>query len=358
MYTERDAITATLSSEIPSSLDINTEILPPARYSLYYRDYLKHPAYEKYMRMHKLCLGEKGSRELQIVAGDMAKEDDPLFLSSAASAYLEAGIIHAPQEHRERVDFADKAELLWSKALVYEDWLQERQELSNEHETIDDITASYRIATNIACMPMMRSMFNGNVTEDAIDQSLEGLLRIGRMVNDEMALTSWQDNPSDHSMWYGLSYELNTLIALLYKRDPRFIAIPSFHRAGTGYYYPDQTHDIELISQHYGSVRAIIPIEVKAKVRSRNRKRYRSLLVSGREHLQLTDECNPVTTYEAYAQCKESSMPPQESLHIVEETQMAVRSLLAHYKQTGRDKTLVRRNSPTTYYHGTYRRTA
>lgn len=339
-----------LSSSLPPLLE--NEIVPsPARYSAYYRDYLNHPVYQKYMHMHKMCLGEKGAGELEAVASELEQEDDPTFLSAAASAYLEAGIIHSADEPVERCTLADAAQLLWEKALVYEEWLEERELIAGSPDDIDDVSAPYRLATNLACMPAVRSMFEGNVTTEAIEQSLEELITIGGLVAEQTHFAKRQARYTEMNQYYGFSHEINTLVALMYRKDPRFIAIPSFHRAGAGYFYPEQTHDIELISQHYGTVRTILPIEVKSRVRQRNRRRYRSLLVSGRVDLQLSEWRDPNITRGAYARCLEGEPSAMDS-YIVDSTQIAISGLLAHYKRTGRYKPLARRNSPTTYYRG------
>lgn len=335
------------------SSPLETDLLSiPERYGTNHRDYLNHPTYRKYLLMHKICLGRKGADDLEAVAGILSQEVDPLFLSAAASAYLEAGIIRCDDASAEqKCQLADSAEALWEKALYYEDWLEEREIGNGSPQDVDDITEPYRIATNLACLPMVRSLFEGDVRREAIDESIESLLNLGSLTTKQLDIAEREGLYRNAAQYTGFYHEINTLIALLYRRDPKFIAIPSFHRADTGYFYPEQTHDIELISQHYGTVRTILPIEVKARIERRSRRRYRSLIIGGQAHLQLSEWLDPNITRTAYQNAFEGE-PCDADAYIVNSTQLAISSLLARYKKSGRYKPLNRHNSRTTYYSG------
>lgn len=317
----------------------------PERYAHGHYGYLSHPAYHNYQRMHKLSLGREGSKKLEALANKMAQESDPLLMATAASAYYEAGIVRDSAEPLERLTLIAKAELLWEGSLHNEGRIsgQEGGELQLE--------AAYRVAMNLACLPMVRSMVLGDVKPEVIDGSIEKLVQIGGLAAEQRVLAEAEGDYKRSAEFVGVGYEIDALISLMYSRDPRYIAIPSFQRAGTGYYYPEQTHDIALISQHYGKIRNITPIEVKSRRSRRHIERYRALIIGGRAHLTVPLGHDPNLTREVYERVRAGEGSPQDE-QTVEAIQLSVRALLAAYKRTGKYKPLERANSHTTYYKG------
>lgn len=332
----------------PSERRSSPRVIPllpePERYATIHSGYLRHDAYRSYQQMHKLSPGSEGSKKLEALANKMAHESDPLLMSTAASAYLEAGIVRDTADPLERLTLIAKAELLWEGALNNEQRLTEKSADS-------EIDASYRIAMNLACLPMVRSMVIGDVKPEVIDSSIEKLVAIGGLVAEQKALADASGEYRKAAECVGVGYEIDALIALLYDRDPRYIAIPSFQRSGTGYYYPEQTHDIALISQHYGKIRNITPIEVKSRRSRRYVERYRALIIGGRAHLTVPLGHDPNITREVFERVR-SGEGSDEDERTVDAIQLSVQALLAAYKRTGKHKPLARRNSHTTYYRG------
>jgi transcriptional regulator with PAS, ATPase and Fis domain len=78
---------------------------------------------------------------------------------------------------------------------------------------------------------MVRSLFEGDVRREAIDESIESLLNLGSLTTKQLDIAEREGLYRNAAQYTGFYHEINTLIALLYRRDPKFIAIPSFHRA-------------------------------------------------------------------------------------------------------------------------------
>jgi len=307
---------------------------------------LDHATYRHYLLMHKMSPGEGGARRLEAMAGVLSAETDPLFLSAAASAYLESGIVRDSLDVTSKLVLAGKAEMLWEQALRNESTLGDVNQSEND--------AQYRIAMNLACLPMVRAMFTGDVMPEVIDESIEKLIGIGDVCGAEEELDRSVGRIDSANMLVGVQHEINALISLMYRKDPRFIAIPSFHRAGTGYYYPEQTHDIELISQHYGKVRHILPIEVKARMSNRTAKRYRAMLVGARVHLGVggsVDQRDPSPTRQALNKYRsgEATDAEKETVLLIQST---IGDLISEYKKSGKHKPLIRSKSQMSYYKG------
>lgn len=318
----------------------------PLRYSSNHWDYLQHPVYGRYQQMHKMFPGPKGAVELMQIADALSVETDSRFLSAAASAYVEAAIILDELPQDDRLALLENAEQHWCRALAGEGELKARA------PELVEYTSEYRLAMNLACLPMVQAMVQGDVTKEVIHASITNLLQIVDLSKLQMCLAQGEDNEVAIGEHLGLQHEINALVALLFPQDPKYIAIPSSDRAGSGYSYTEQTHDIVLISQHFGTVRNMIPIEIKAHASKRDRERYRALLIRGKMHLSLPGLYKPEYTTEAFERHLAGTATAAD-IELITAVESTVAELMSKYKQGGQHKPLRRKTSRTHYYNNT-----
>lgn len=306
---------------------------------------LNHPIYDEYARMHKMILDASSAEELERVGDSLSREEQYRFLDTAGSAYVESMLARSqslPVEEKYRL--IDQAEFMFEKSM-------HNQELLWEHELRErDSSDIYRSAVWLACMPMLRSFAAGNVTESVIESTLTRLIAIAETSIVQLDIASRDGRSDAVAEHIGLQHEINAMVALMHQKDPRFIAIPSSERAGTGYYHQDQTHDLVLISQHYGQIRNAIPIEIKAAASRRDRDRYRALIIRGKMHLAVDGKYQPRYVTEMFSRNlrDEATKKDEEHLSTIRHN---IHELTARYKRGGKCKDLHWQDSPTSYYN-------
>lgn len=245
---------------------------------------LENPAYDHYLRMHKVVVGEAGARELRAIAETLETEELPTFLDAAGWAYAEAGLALHTESTVERVELIQNAERAWSRGLVNTMAISEAYQ-SDAYRYDDD--AGHRMALNLAYAPLMKSIIVGNVHTSTIRQVF---LDTSEIAHDSRLLLeqAYQEEKGDAAAFHrGFLFETSALMALLYMEDPRYVPLPATARADSGYYHRDQTHDISIINQHWGDIKKVIPVEIKSKASSRDKKRYKSLIIPGKLRLSV-----------------------------------------------------------------------
>lgn len=255
-------------------------------------EYLKNDTFHRYLKMHKVAPGTSGLKIIRSIGDELKDEYMPTLKDAAAWAYAESGMFDTSLSTVERVDLVTKAEELWTLAVKREIGLQ----TSEYGQYFDEPDSPYRLALPLAYAPLMKSIIVGNVTAEVRQQALRDTVSMASEVSSEIERYENAGIISSKNMFVGLSHELNALSTFLYLDDPRYIPMPSTSRADTGYYHRAQTHDIMIINQHWGTVKKIIPIEIKAKARMRDRRRYKSLIIRGKMHLATSPENDSETT--------------------------------------------------------------
>ena len=305
----------------------NDEAAVPFVEDTFHRKYLENNAFHRYLKMHKVTTGVSGAKELQALAGELEDEHMPTYKDAAAWAYAEAGLIDTSLGSLERVRLIGKAEGLWEEALTTQIRLQ-----SGEYaETFHEPSAAYRYALPLVFSPLMKSVIVGNVTDTIRAQAFGETVSFATATAHEIHKYNELGDRASKSMFVGLAHELNALATLLYLDDPRYIPMPSTARADTGYYHPTQTHDIMVLNQHWGTIRKVIPIEIKAKASLRDRRRYKSLLIRGKMHLAMTS-ADPTETAAAYGRLS-AGRPTIDDMVGVERIATDIREMLRLYQQ-------------------------
>ncbi len=254
-------------------------------------------AYDAYHRMHKILVGPAGGLQLESIAASLNQEWMPRYLNVAGWAAAEAALVGRDRPAAQRVRLLDQAAESWERAILS----QEQINGNPHHEWLQEDTTSYRFALDLAFVPLMKALATGNVMDAVREQTFADTLAIAQASTVQRHLASQSgdtDAMSDHS---GFGHECNTLLTLLYMNDPRYFPLPSIARAGTGYDYPNQTHDIMVINQHWGEILKIVPVEIKAATTLRDLKRYEALIVRGKMHLSVPGKYSPEHTLNAFA---------------------------------------------------------
>lgn len=335
--------------------DVDTVIAPDqARQFDGYRThrlYLNNLIYKAYTKMPKVFDRGENAAILANYATELDKEQLPRFLDAAGWAHAESGLTaeHLPTIDRMRQIGA--AEHAWHRALGNHLTLEH----SEHAERFKDDSFPFRTALNLAYIPLMRAIILGNVTDEVREQTFVDTLVIGQMVTLQRSLAMGDNDHFASQDFSGLQHEINALLSMLYINDPRYLPLPSSSKADSGYYNPDQTHDIVIINQHWGKIKKVIPIEIKAHADLSRRKRFKALLIRGKMHLVPDGTKDPRRTLEAFADVYDHSGNVQ-SQKIVEHVAMTVQNLLRLYQrgQTAELVALQGLTALTKFHDGSY----
>lgn len=305
--------------------------------------FLHHPRYNEYQRMPKMFAGEDDVSKLEYLGNNLMSEVDPVFLNAAGSAFLEASIAGESLDVSTRLALFGKAQLAWQFALSNEEIASS---ITSEMSSCVDV---HRVAVNLACLPMTKGLILGDIKDESMQESIESLIRIADVCELERSLASKEYDYDSVGHYIGLEHEINAILAFIYRKNPRYIAIPSSERAGTGYIYPEQTHDLTVISQHFGDIRSIMPVEVKARAGSREKRRYKALIVRGKMHLSSPGYHMPEYAKNAIKRYVRGE-PTQEDIDFLGSMDATIKMLTSEYKSSGAYKPLKKEGSKMTYY--------
>lgn len=310
--------------------------------------YLENPSYDSYMRMHKVLVGETGACRLLDIADKLAAESLPKYLEAAGSAYMEAALALSTQPTAARIELADLAEATWQRALRHSQQLIDDPELAQLYEDSDQ----FRTATSLAFAPLHKSIIVGDVTAAARQQVFTDLLAISQTSAVQLELASRQQDHEAVADHVGFLHESNVLLGLLYHDDPKYVPSPSFDRADHGVYHRRQTHDIVIFNQHWGNIKKITPLEVKARTSPSDHRRYYALLVRGKMHIIANHGYNPLDTLTAFANIHSGGGSDKDYRAVSYATEN-LRNLLRMYKRSGR-RNMINTSSPTVFHDSRY----
>lgn len=255
-----------------------------------------NPAYERYLKMHKVLVGRSGAILLEQVSLDLHTEQMPRYLNVAGWAAVEASLIRTDYPTNTRLAFIDDALSSWMRAL---------QNQRAWNETASDELAEFafplRAALDIANIPLFAGIIKGDVSKAILRRVYEDTLNIAQYNAVQANLAYKAGNVQALAEYVGFGYECNHLLAFNRGLSSSMFAVPSIARADTGYHHPRQTHDLLIVRQKWGHIDSLTPVEVKSSAGLNERKRYLALLVRGKMHLSVPGECRPEHTLEALA---------------------------------------------------------
>lgn len=298
--------------------------------------------YIDYHKIHKVMVGEKSVPKLLLIYESLRGEAMPKYLDTAAWAAAEAALISKSMSAVDRNALVERAEACWSRAI---DQQEKINQLSKASEMCED-SAPFRYAVNLAFTPIMHALVAGNVTEVTREKVFVDVLSISQLAGLQRDLATKEGASNAVGDLLGLEHECNAHLVLLYMNDPRYIPLPSSARSGSGHDYPEQTHDIQLLNQHWGEIRKTIPIEIKSKASLRDIKRYEALIIRGKMHMSIEGKYTPEHTRNALAAHYANKASPTQT-RIVDEVSKTLKELVELY-QSGK---VTRKYDSSTKFH-------
>lgn len=281
-------------------------------------------AFGAYHRMHKVFVNETGAVQLETIARSLEGESMPEYLDVAAWAWVENGLALPKLSAVERVRRIERGERCWEAALsAHEQW---------NGEALYEDSEPYRLARNLAFMPLAKALVLGNVTAAIREQVFVDTMALSQASVVQAHLANTAGNKEALGDHLGFQHENNAHLSLLYMDDPRYVCMPSSARGGSGHDYPEQTHDLVVINQHWGEVLKIVPVEVKAAASLSDIKRYEALIVRGKMHLSVTGSYSPEHTLEAFAAAYDGRATSRQEITIDHATS-TMKKLLQRYAE-------------------------
>lgn len=316
------------SAEYFNSRDnIGRKVVKPYSEANSHLKYLNNPAFEEYVQMPKSMVDDDGAARLIEIGDQLSIESMPRFLDAAGWAYAEAGLALSEDKAEHRVQLIKEAERSWHKALVNELDIHRR----HGEMPAQGNDEPHRLALNLAFAPLMKSVVVGNVAESVLKTTLLDTVAIASDSSKLLTKAIARGDTIAKGEHLGFLFEANALMALLYMSESRYVPLPSTAKADTGYYHPAQTHDISIINQHWGDIRKVIPLEIKAYSSRRDRERYKALIIRGKMHLSFNDH-DPRTTVQVFDKVI-NGMASEKEIESVDAMTSKLRSMLKLYQQ-------------------------
>lgn len=292
-----------------------------------HRALLHNDAYKRYLKMHKVIVNRSGSDLLLRIGESLQEEDHPEYLEAAGWALAEAGLADGQKPTAQRLDLLEMADENWQRALKMYDGL----ESTEFPDRWRDDSKPFRLALNIAYTPIMRAIVCGDVTTKVRRKVLHDTIAIAQLAELHRDLAQRQGHKVAGCELYGFMHECNTMAAWLMLDNPAYVPIPSSSRADNGIFNPKQTHDISLVHQNYGTIKKVIPIEVKKERHIESVKRYDAMLIT-RKDLTLDSDGTIEDTLHSLADIFEGAATKEEYWQLAK-IRRTLRSRLQKYQQ-------------------------
>lgn len=160
-----------------------------------------------------------------------------------------------------------------------------------------------RLESRRATIPLFRGMISGDVDKSIRHEYAASILRLAARASDGFLF--FQDTTAElpsarASEYIGLAHELNAIYSIARKRTPTLAAFPAFPRGDSGTYLPQQTHDINVVGMHWGTIEESIIAEVKTTPKPEHYERYEAVLIGGTIHLHPDNSPDPSYLTEIY----------------------------------------------------------
>ena len=250
--------------------------------------------YERYLRIHKVFVGNRGASTLEEIHEGLKNEYMPRYLAAAGWAAAEAAVVRSDSPTRERLQLLAGGVACWQQAVHNQRWLN-----TYGPEYLAEYAMPHRMALDVAVAPLMQGIIVGDITPLTCQRVFEDSLRVAQSNIVQLNLMAREGNMSGLAEHIGFGYESNALLAFNRRLSPTWFVIPSMVRSDSGHYYQEQTHDLLVIHQKKGNLLDVTPVEIKAAASARDRERYRALSVRGKMHLSMDGRYTPDHTLDA-----------------------------------------------------------
>lgn len=326
-------------------------LLIPRDEEVYFRKrrqfgHLANQHYREYMQLGKQYLSPTAAPHLERLAAELEKEQLPEFLAASGWAFAESAMVDRDAPFKKRMARLDEAELIWGRALEASDSLYTTE--LGKYLSTD--TQPYRIALNLASLPVMRGLVRGTITAEDRRKMCGDVLAIAELVGVQNRLAFAANNRKATKDFSGLSNECAALLLFLLEDDPTYVPLPSSSRSGSGHFNPTRTHDITILCQWHGAIRGCVPVEVKAAPTPEDVDRYRALMITKTD---LTRQYGSIhSLVESIARVFEGTATPDESTK-VEKTKRRLITKRDMYEQQKSVPSKRRERSPRKAEHFT-----
>lgn len=286
------------------------------------------PAYDAYHRIHKVFVGEKSADLLETISQSLRDEQIPEYLNVSAWSAAEAALVEIDSTSQHRTELLRNAEMAWKRAIQSQETINH----APQYDYMREDAASYRYALSIAFLPLMQSIVERDVSQSAREVVFADVIAVAQSAGVQRHLAYQAGDKDSVSDFLGFEHECNALLSLLHMDDPRYIPLPSLARSGSGYDYPEQTHDITVVNQHWGRILKVTPVEIKSAASLHDLKRYQALIIRGKMHLSVEGKYMPEHTRGAFARSFDGSASQQDK-DIASRVTACTRDLLQLYQK-------------------------
>ena len=244
----------------------------------------KRPAfdtpYDAYHKIHKRFVGPATADKLVDFYESLSQIQQPREMYTAGWAAAEASLVGTQYATEERARLADAATECWEFALALE---QERSALSAWTKgTSPDGTEQYRIASTLALAPIIGAIPRGIIPKQTLRSCQERLIDIAQLNNGDMHAAMKAGVEGRAASYMGVAFEQIATLGINRMMSSRIISLFSLARAGTGFHYPEQTHDIMVLNLDKDNIVRVTPTEVKSQLKVKFSNRYEAALVGGK----------------------------------------------------------------------------
>ncbi len=291
----------------PSGVYAFDKLRGPASTEFLSRSVTLHPDYNDYLKIHKVLVGPKTAKKLESIHNNLRDEPLPRYLSVAGWAAAEAALAQPEKSASYRNALLEETNACWTKAL--ENQLQWGY---SDHAQTTEHSSSYRYALDLAHLPLLQAIVSGNITSTIRHTVAIDVLNIAEANNIQLALAIKQGDYEAVGDHIGIGHECNGLLAFHSLDSASLIAIPSSARADSGHHHPNQTHDLVVIQQKWGTIEDMTPVEIKSTVSQHDRHRYKALLVRGKMHLAVPGKYTPDHTLKSFSALYSGDQTKQE----------------------------------------------
>jgi len=286
-------------------------------------DLSRNESYAKYMRMHKVLVGNRGALQLETIYDNLKSETMPHYLSAAGWAAVEAALMGTDNTSAERHSLFENGVGLWRQAL---DKIIEGEQAGQPYEP----SYGHRVALDIAVTPLLAGILQGDVTQVACERAFEDCLAVAKSNAAYLRAAKTAGNIEVMAAHVGLGYECNALLAFNRRLSRTWFVVPTMARCDSGYYYRGQTHDLLVIHQKYGVIHSATPVEIKSRASLRDRRRYNALLVRGKMHLSVEGKEKPEHTLGAISAVHEGTAT-EESYRVADNASNRFTAMVRDY---------------------------
>lgn len=254
-----------------------------------------NPDYDRYLRIHKVWVGQSGGEYLKKIYSSLSNEQLPRYQTAAGWAAAEAAIVCADDSTDDRLALLRSGVECWQKALA----MQVAMNQCVDKPFLAEYSAPYRNALDIAVTPLLEGLVLGYVSDQMCKDAFEDSLEIANANMRELFETYKKGNNDACAEHIGFAHECNARLALNRAKSKHWFALPTMARSDSGHYWSEQSHDLLVVRRKGDEIQSATPVEIKSKASLRDRKRYRALLVRGKMHLCVDGSNTPNVTLDA-----------------------------------------------------------